>query len=471
MASEEHESQYLETPPTDGEVNEDVISRTLRVGSAYRTAVGIFGILVALGVVGFIIKALDGFGDRTNWGYYAAIYVFLFTTTQSALLVSITMRMAKTHWRRPLARISELFAAVGVVNFLMFIPLLWTLPPLEGRRTIWFEWPWGAPKLLDLLAMGFLVLCGLALLWVSSIPDMATMSKKTTGIRGRIARLMSTGWKGTPHQWPVLKAGQGMLGGLYFLLLIYAHFVVSSEFGMSLVPGWLDAIFPAFQALTGLQTGIATVLVTLILVRCLGGYDKYIFMEQFWALSKILIALTLLWFYFWFAGFVTFWYGRKPEEQNILQLLMIGPYRVAFYLGIFLSFAVPFLILMWNSVRRSVKGPAIASAVILVGAFFDKIRLYVATFSFTDAEIASHHTFGEVRPTTGFDVPHYFQTNWPEGPDYLVIIGGLAIPFFVFLVVSKIIPVLSMWEVKEGHLLTTVRTVLRKKYLVLAKPE
>lgn len=471
MASEEHESQYLDPPPTEQEVNEDIVSRTVAIGSAYKKAVGFFGILVALGVVGFVIKAVDGFGDRTNWGYYAAIFAFLFTTTQSALLVSIAMRMAKTHWRRPLARVSEFFAVVGVINFLIFIPLLWTLPPIEGRRTIWFEWPWGAPKTLDLLAMGFLVICGLALLWVSSIPDMKIMARKTVGPRAGIARLLSSGWNGTPLQWTVLKSGQGMLGGLYFLLLIYSHLMISSEFGMSLVPGWLDAIFPAFQALTGIQTGIATTLVALALVRYFGKYDRYIFMEQFWALSKILIGVTLLWFYFWFAGFITFWYGRKPEEENILQLIMIGPYRVAFYLAIFLSFVVPFLILMWNTARRSIKGPAIASAVILVGAFFDKLRLYVATFSFTDLEIASHETLAEVLPATGVGVPHFLQTNWPEGPDFLIIIGGLAIPFFVFLLVSKVIPVISMWEVKEGYLLTTVKTVLRKKYLVLAKPE
>ncbi len=470
MASEEHESQLLEEPPLPSEVNGDIISRTLAVGDRFKALVTVLAILVSVGIAGFLLKAMDGFDDRREWAYYAAIFAFLFTTTQSALLVSITMRMAKTHWRRPLARISEMFAIVGVFNLLMFLPLLWTLPPVEDRSTIWFEWPWGAPKLLDALAMIFLVVCGLALLWVSSIPDMAVTARRGTGFRQSIARLLSVQWDGTARQWKVLQAAQGLLGAFYFLFLIFVHLLISSDFAMSLVPGWVDAIFPPFQALTGLQTGMATVLVTLFLVRKFGNYDRYIYMEQFWALSKILIALTLLWFYFWFAGFITFWYGRKPVEQNVLQLLMTGPYRVAFYAAFALSFVVPFLILMWNWVRKTVGGPSLAAAVILVGAFFDKIRLYVPAFGFTDDEIREH-VLEEVQPATGANVPHFFQTNWPDGSDFMVLIGGLALPVFIYMLATRIIPVISMWEVKEGFMLRGVQTVLRKRYLVLAKPE
>ncbi|MFQ5872743.1 MAG: hypothetical protein ACE5JL_02935 [Dehalococcoidia bacterium] len=329
---------------------------------------------------------------------------------------------------------------------------------------------WGAPKLMDTLAVIFLVVCGLALLWASSIPDLAVMARRSTGPRRGYARLLSLGWRGTPRQWKVLRAGQSLLGAFYFLFLIFVHLLIASDFAMSLVPGWIDAIFPPFQALTGLQAGVATVMVTLFLVRKFGGYERYIYMEQFWALSKILIALTLLWFYFWFAGFVTFWYGRKPEEENVLQLIMIGPYRVAFYAAFFLSFLIPFLTLLWNWVRRSIKGPTIAAAVILVGTFFDKVRLYVASFSFTNQEVVGH-PLEEVLPTTGPGVPEFFATRWPEGPDYLVILGGLALPFFIYLLATRVIPVISLWEVKEGYLLSGVKTVLRKRYLVLAKPE
>ena len=479
MASGEHEELHslVEIPrPTSQQVNDDLLSQTNTLGQRFKTATPIFGVLVAVGVIGFIIKALDGFDDRKDWGYYAAIFAFLFTTCQSALLVSATMRLAKTHWRRPLARVSELFAIVGVFNLIIFLPLLWTIPEAEGRNSIWFEWPWGAPRLLDALAMIFLVLNGLALLWASSLPDLALYGRRYGGVRGALARLMSRGWKGTPLQWTVLKSGQIALGTFYFIFLIGVVFIISSDFSMALVPGWIDAIFPAFQAITCIQAGIATTMLTLYLVRRFGGHEKYIYMEVFWALSKLLIAFTLLWIYFWFAGFITFWYGRKPVEENVLQLFMIGPYRFAFYLAVFLSFVVPFLILMWNWVRKTPAGPSIASAVIICGVFFDKLRLYVASYSFTNDELAAalHHESEFVNntfPATGADIPHFFVTNWPDYTDIMVILGGLAMPFFVYLIATKFLPVISIWETKEGYLLSSVKTILKRRYLVLAKPD
>ncbi len=210
LPEEELHSQVAEPHPTPGELHRDVMDRTLTAGLQFKRVVGGLGILVALGVVGFIIKAANGFDDRSDWGYYAAIFAFLFTTTQSALLVSISMRMVKTHWRRPLARVSELFAVVGVANLLIFIPLLWLLPPLEGRATIWFEWPWGAPKLLDTLSMVFLVLNGLVLLWVSSIPDLAAAAHSYTGARKSLAHMRSP-WQ-CANGWDKLFPGLNQQG-------------------------------------------------------------------------------------------------------------------------------------------------------------------------------------------------------------------------------------------------------------------
>ena len=57
----------------------------------------------------------------------------------------------------------------------------------------------------------------------------------------------------------------GILGAFYFLMLIFTHFVISVDFAMALVPGWIDALFPATHAFNSLQAGVATVIVTMFL--------------------------------------------------------------------------------------------------------------------------------------------------------------------------------------------------------------
>jgi molybdopterin-containing oxidoreductase family membrane subunit len=214
---------------------------------------------------------------------------------------------------------------------------------------------------------------------------------------------------------------------------------------------------PAHQALTGLQTAIGLVLVTTFILRATGRYKDFIPMESFWSFSKILLGLTLLWAYFWFAGLVTFWYGRTPTEQNVLKTFMFESYRIPFLLNFFFSFLIPFLLLLWNPVRKSILGPSLAGASVLIGAFFMTIRLYVPAFGIEDV--------------TGHALEAVQLPIVPDVLDIFIILGGLAGAGLIYLLASKVFPILSIWEVKEGLLYQRVRPFLRSKYLVLGKPE
>ena len=99
----------------------------------------ILGILVIVGIVGFVMRLQDGVGNGSVWGYHAALFAFILATAGGAPMVAIAPRIAKAHWRRSISRVSELFALVSLFNILVFIPLIWVLPSMEdGRRTLWF---------------------------------------------------------------------------------------------------------------------------------------------------------------------------------------------------------------------------------------------------------------------------------------------------------------------------------------------
>ena len=372
--------------------------RRLRIALAGLT------VLFILGIIGFLVRALgDGFSDsaRPAWGYYAAMFGFLLVTAGSAPVAAIAFRWTKNHWRRPLSRASEMFALVGVLNLLWFIPLTALLPAIdlngdgalevgEDRRTIWFEGPIGAPLWWDFSAMAFLVFCGLAILWVSARPDMAALAQRGNGWRVRLLSRLSMGWQGTERDWKLQQASLAVLGAFYFMLLVFVHMLISLDFALSLVPGWKDSIFAPHHALTGFQAAAGTILVTMYLMYAFGGYRQYFRVSPFWSFSKILLGLTLLWGYFWFSEFMTFWYGRDPTEQTVLKLVMFESYRTAFLLNFFFSFLIPVGLLLWNGVRKSIIGPTIAGASVMIGAFFMMVRLYVPAFQIRNEDFKFH---------------------------------------------------------------------------------
>lgn len=458
-------NHHLEHMPEVGEytpqeANREILDYFLNPGRGYRRLVVASGALLAVGIIAFIVQAFrHGFDDRAPWAYYAAAFAFLLTTAGSAPLVSITMRMAKSHWRRGLSRASEMFAVSGLFMLLMYIPLLFLLPVTDGRTTLWVNWHGHAPHIYDTIAILLLVTTGLALLYVSARPDFATLRDNTTGGRQRLYARLALGWQGTKQEWHRQRAFLGVLGAFYFMFLIFTHLLISTDFAMSLVPGWKDSIYPAYHALTGLQSAIAITIVGMFLLRR-SGLRRYLYLDHFWALAKLMLALSLLWFYFWWSGFFIFWYGRSISEQGVLNYLMKDTYFWPFIITFLCSFIIPvFFFLIWNPIRKSVNGPAIAASVILVGAMFARIREYVAGFSIPE-ELIGHEAIETTLPA-----------NAPYLLDVLFILGALGGVVFFYLLGMRFIPVVSIWEHRELALLRKVRPYLRRYTVVLGKPE
>ena len=456
----------LDTPAG---LSADLLDKHERSGSLYKGAVIIFSILFVLGIIGFIIRLVDGVNDKIVWGYYAAVFAFILSTAQAAPLVAIAPRLTKAQWRRSTSRVAELWTIVGLFNLILFIPLLWVLPSLkDGRRTLWFfdlndpgKVPQYSPHLWATLAIVGLVIMGLMLLWLSAMPDLAYVREHSTGWRQRWAARLSKNWIGTSQQWNMLNRRMGIVSAFYFMMLILVHFLISVDFMMALVPGWIDSLFPITHAANALQAGVATVVLTLWILRRFGGYEEYITLDQFWALGKLMFALSLLWIWFWFSSFNVLWYGKKPNEQAALQMIMIGPYLPAFFASFILNFIVPLFTMMWNPLRKSTWGPPLIAISVLFGILFDRIRLYVAAYSIPD-EFSSAHAL----PLDRIPAAHM-----PDIADIFIILGAISGSILLYMLAAKLIPPVNIWEQKELLLYKVHKKFHRTEVMVLGKPD
>jgi hypothetical protein len=396
-------------------------------------------LLAALGVVGLL--ALRG-RPAAAWGYTAATLAFLLSTAQAAPPLALTSRLGHGHWGVPARRAADVLALSGLVTTPLAIVLLGLLPDWRGRSSIWLDWP-GAPRLWDALAYASLLLVGLALVGLSSRPDR----------RWRLG----PAWRGTPRQWRVLGLGCAILGSLYLMLLVFAHLLTSSDLAMSLVPGWASANFPAFHVVSGLEGGVATTVLLLAALRRFGGLGERIPRRTFHACGRLLLALALLWFYFTWSELLTYWYGRTPAELDLLALLMFGPTLPLFLAAAALSFLAPVLLLMWNPIRAGVAGPTLASALIVVGTFVDRVRVYVPAWAVA----------GPVRDRLA-ELP---PLPPPGVPDWLVMLGVPASALLLVLLALRALPAISLWEEGEARLLEAERPYLRRARVdVIAKP-
>ncbi|MDA1218727.1 MAG: hypothetical protein O2909_04720 [Chloroflexi bacterium] len=475
-SSSHSESQYpadMWVLPNAQRMSWDVGGKTRSIPSLYKLVLIATGVLAVLGVVGFFMRlSADGFSANGHgpWGYYASAFAYVFLITGAAPLVSVAFRITKSHWRRSISRIAELFAVVGVLNVILYIPLIFILPSINNpnfgagvhgelviRRTIWMEVPFGAPHLWNFLGLLALAVTSLAILWMSATPDMAEARSSATGLRKLKYNLLSGHWYGTGRQWNRQKANLAILGALYFMTLIFVQFLIVSDYAMSLIAGWKDSILPPLYTVTGFQSALSLILIIAFVMRRWGGYREYIGISPFWAASKIQLGLTLLWTYHLFAFFITFWYGRLEVEQNLLRYLLFESYGPIFWANLLFIFFIPFFILMWNPIRKSDWGPALAGVSILVGSLLFHIRMFVGAFN-----------AGDIYDLGLSSVP---PAVFPDIWDVFMVIGIIGLAAFLYLVAAKVIPILSIWEVKEGALYQSKRRLFHGEYMVLAKPE
>ena len=241
------------------------------------------------------------------------------------------------------------------------------------------------------------------------------------------------------------------------MLVVFVHFVVVSDYAMSLIAGWKDSILPPLYTIIAFQNTLGLLLIILFVLRKWGGYGQYIGMSLFWSASKIMLGLSLLWTYHLFAFFMTFWYGRLEVESSILRYLMFESYSVIFWTNVLFSFFIPFALMVWNPIRKTAWGPALAGLSALVGGFLFSIRIFVGSFNAGDIYALA---LSKVPPPV-------FPDIW----DVFMVLGLIGVPLLVYLISIKLLPVMSIWEIKEGSMYQKMDKLFRGEYLVVAKPE
>tara|TARA_Y100000588_G_scaffold388641_1_gene489319 strand:+ start:1626 stop:2972 length:1347 start_codon:yes stop_codon:yes gene_type:complete len=414
------------------------------------------GLLAGLGLVMLILRIASTGDDRTSWAYPTAFFMWTLSTFATAPLVAYVTRLTRGYWGYPIRRLAALWSIPALFSYLILLPSLATLPSLDGRASLWFGFRFGVPGFADALTIGFMFVTGIALMWITSIPDLASGDVR---LKSPIARSLLMNWRGTTKQWLLIRSASKYLGAFYVMLLAIGTMQVTTDMGQSLIPGWRSGIFPLYHIVTGFQAGVAVIIVTTYLLQKFSpNIRPFIGQEQAINLGRLLLAFTLLDFYFFWADYVLIWYAGLPSEIAAMQVLIADVYRIPFIAGALGIFVIPFFAIIFNPVRRRLWALALISTIIIIGNFFDRVRLFVPAMS--NEKVFGH---GPLNPLP--------SAVWPDVSDILFIVSWVALMVFIYLAVARRIPAISGWEMREGAMLRKETHFERGHIMLLAKPE
>ena len=402
----------------------------------YVVAVTFTALVVAWGLAAWGHQVRMGIGVAgirrpVMWAFYIVNFVFWIGISHAGTLISAILRLTHAGWRKPVTRVAEaitVFALmIGGLFPLIHLGRVWLfywLLPYPNERLLWPNFR--SPLMWDLTAIFTYLTGSVIYLYLPLIPDVAQLAAHTSGWRRGLYRALSLHWNGSDREWHALERAMKLMAGIILAVAVSVHTVVAWDFAMSVAPMWHSTIFGPYFVTGAIFSGIAALLVVMAIVRKAMHLEGYLEPVHFDNLAKLLLLMSLLWFYFTTSEYLTTWYGNEPREMAVLGARVRGPYAVLFWTMVGCNFVTPFVLL---GVRRfrTIRTATISGVAVLVGMWLERYLIVVTTLSHPRLPAA----WGTYSPT------------WVEISITTATFAAMALLYLIF---SKLFPIIAVWE-------------------------
>ena len=426
---------------TDRRITDDLLRPLLTTSARFWLLVLFLGSIVAMGLGTWIYQMYNGFGVSgirwpIFWAFYVTNFVFWIGISHAGTLISAILRLVNAGWRRPVTRCAEAITVFALMIGALF-PIIhlgrpWLffwLIPYPNQRGIWPNFR--SPLVWDFFAITTYLTGSVLFLFLPMIPDLALVRDRTTGWRHRVYGVLALGWRGTTTQWNRLETAMEIMAIAILPVAVSVHTIVSFDFSMAPVPMWHSTVFGPYFVAGAIFSGIAALILAMALLRRCLHLEAYLQPIHFQNLGKLLLLMSLLWAYFDFSERLTVWYGNEPSEMAVFRATQSGAFAPLYWTMVICNFVIPFPLLAWKR-TRTIAGCVVASCGVLVGMWLERFLIIVPSLG---------HKY----------LPYSWGTYRPRPVEILITISTFAAMSLLYVIFAKLIPIISIWELKAGE--------------------
>ncbi len=333
---------------------------TLRKAQNIAAMFGLLGIIVTI-ALGLSQPTLDQFFRSYLVGFW-----YWFGASAACLLILMTQYLTGGAWgfiiRKPLeAGAKTLYAMV-----FFFIPLL-----LGREHIYWWTTKEGmADKVIQaknlylnvpflfgrtaIYAAFFIIMTYLLTKWSKEEEE-----TKSTKVSARLEAL----------------SAPGVLA--FFILMTFC----AVDYLMTLEPHWYSTVYGFLTVISWCLTAMCLMVATITLLAKEAPMDHGLKTKHLHDLGKLMFALTMLWAYLQFSQLLITWSGNLPEEIVWYIKRWNGGYGWVSLILLIGHFALPFLMLLQQSVKKNAKTIAMVAIYILIVHVVDVYMMVEPNFT------------------------------------------------------------------------------------------
>jgi len=326
----------------------------------YPLAVAVLAGIAAWGFYAWTVQYRVGLGvtglhNRVPWGFYIINFVFLIGISHAGTLVSAILRITGAEWRRPITRMAEVITVVALMTGAAMVVVDMGRPDRLLNLVRYGFGRLSSPIIWDVLSVSTYLVGSLIYLYIPLIPDLALLYERldpnAPAWQRWLYRTLSMGWQGTPRQRARLERVLAIMAVLIIPIAVSVHTVVSYVFSMTLRVGWHSSIFGPYFVVGAIFSGIAGIIAAMAVFRRIYRLEAWITEDHFRKLGWLLLALNLIYLYFTFSEYLTIGYQPDEAEAALLQMLFSGAYGRLFWLVVIGGLVTPALLIILPSMR------------------------------------------------------------------------------------------------------------------------
>jgi len=187
-------------------------------------------------------------------------------------------------------------------------------------------------------------------------------------------------------------------------------------------------------------SGIAGIIVVMAIFRRVYHLEEFITEQHFKHLGSLLLALGAMYAYFTLSEYATVGFKMQVGSASLLSALLVGQYAPLFWLFAIGGLIVP-LILLSVPRTRTVKWIVTAAVLVNLGMWLKRFVIVIPSMALP----LMPYEWGNYRPT------------WVEWSITAAAFAAFALLFVIF---TRLFPVISVWEVEEGWELEAEQTTV-----------
>jgi len=432
----------VDPPRSMAQITEEIAAPLeRRPGPGFLVLFALSSSALLLGLVCVAYEIATGIGtwglNRTiGWAFDITNFVFWVGIGHAGTLISAILFLFRQKWRTSINRSAEAMTLFAVICAAMF-PLIhmgrpwlamWMFPYPNSRGPLWVNFR--SPLLWDVFAISTYFTCSAVFWYLGLIPDLATLRDRARPgtTRRKIFGLMAFGWTGSTRIWNHYEMVYLLLAGLCTPLVLSVHTIVSMDFATSVIPGWHATIFPPYFVAGAVFSGFAMVLTLMIVARKVLHFEHLITTRHLENMCKVIIVTGGIVGLAYATEFFTAWYSGNPYERFTFINRALGPYAWAYWTMVSCNVLVPQA--FWvKRIRTSPWAIFGLSLLINVGMWFERFVIVVTSL---------HRDF----------LPSSWSMYRPTFVEVGILIGSFGLFLTLFLVFCRLLPMISIGEVK-----------------------